>query len=127
VSKVVFDASALLVLLNNEKGTDLVKELLPDASISTVNLAEVTTRLSLLGMPEDEIREVLTLLSLDIVSFDEEQAFLAGLFAAQTYPLGLSLGDRACLALASVTGMTAVTADQIWKELNLDVKIQLVR
>ncbi|MBN1450293.1 MAG: type II toxin-antitoxin system VapC family toxin [Anaerolineales bacterium] len=127
MSNVVLDASALLTLLNDETGADKVRELLPDASISAVNLAEVVTRLSLIGMPGEQIREVLTLLGLDIMPFDEEQAFLTGLFAAQTHSLGLSLGDRACLALASVTGATAVTADRAWKELDLGVKIQLVR
>jgi ribonuclease VapC len=127
VSKVVLDASALLALLNDETGTDLVRELLPDALISTVNLAEVVTRLSLLGMPGDQIREVLTLLGLNIEPFDEEQAFRTGLFVSQTHSVGLSLGDRACLALASATGGTAVTADRAWKDLDIGVKIQLLR
>lgn len=127
MNKVVLDASALLALLNDEKGADRVRELLPDALISTVNLAEVTTRLSLLGMPGEQIRDILTLLGLEILPFDEEQAFLAGIFSAKTHSLGLSLGDRACLALASVIGATAVTADRVWKELRLGVKIQLVR
>jgi len=127
VSKVALDASALLALLNDEEGADKVKELLPDALISTVNLAEVSTRLSLLGMPGEQIREVLTLLGLDIVPFDKEQAFLAGLFAEKTHSLGLSLGDRACLALASLTSVPAVTADRVWKKLKLGVKILLVR
>ena len=127
MSKVVLDASALLALLNNETGADRVRELLPDAMISTVNLAEVVTRLSLLGMPEEQVREVLSLLGLGIIAFDEEQAFLTGLFAAQTHSLGLSLGDRACLALASVTSATAITADRVWKDLNLGVSIRLVR
>jgi len=127
VNKVVLDASALLALLNDETGADLVRELLPDALISTVNLAEVATRLSLLGMAGEQIREVLTLLGLNMAPFDEEQAFLAGSFAAQTHSLGLSLGDRACLALASATGATAVTADHIWKDSGLGVRIQLVR
>ncbi len=127
MSKVVLDASALLALLNDETGAEIVKGSLPDALISTVNLAEVVTRLSLIGMPGEQIREILTLLGLGIVPFDEEQAFLAGLFAARTHSLGLSLGDRACLALASATGSTAVTADRVWKNLKLGVEIQLVR
>ena len=127
MSRVVLDASALLALLNDEKGADKVRELLPDALISTVNLAEVVTCLSLLGMPAEQTREILTLLGLEIVPFDEEQAFLTGLLVAKTHSLGLSLGDRACLALASVTSATAVTADRVWKELKLGVKIQLVR
>jgi ribonuclease VapC len=127
VSKVVLDASALLALLNDETGADLVKELLPDALISSVNLAEVVTRLSLIGMPGEEIREVLALLGLNIEAFDAEQAFLTGLFSAQTHSLGLSLGDRACLTLASATDATAVTADRIWSDLDIGVKIQLLR
>lgn len=127
MSKVVLDASALLALLNHEKGADQVKELLPGASLSAVNLAEVVTRLSLLGMPGAQIREILTLLGLDVEPFDEEQAFHAGLLAAQTHSLGLSLGDCVCLALANITGRTAVTADRVWKDLDLGVKIQLLR
>lgn len=127
MSKVVLDASALLALLNDERGASSVRELLPDAWISAVNLAEVVTRLSLLGMPEEQIREALTLLGLNVEPFDEEQAFRTGLFVAKTHSLGLSLGDRACLALASATGATAVTADRVWKDLDLGVKIQLLR
>jgi PIN domain nuclease of toxin-antitoxin system len=127
VSKVALDASALLALLNDEEGGERVRELLPQALVSTVNLAEVITRLSLRGMPGEQIREILTLLGLNLISFDEEQAYLAGSYAALTHSLGLSLGDRACLALAKVTGATAVTADRIWEGAKLDVKIQLVR
>ncbi len=127
MSKVVLDASALLALLNDETGADLVRELLPDALISAVNLAEVVTRLSLLGMPEEQVHEILSLLGLNVEPFDEEQAFRAGLLAAQTHSLGLSLGDRACLALASATDATAVSADRAWGDLELELKIKLVR
>lgn len=127
MSKVVLDASALLALLNNETGANLVRELLPDAFVSSVNLAEVVTRLSLLGMPEEQIRTTLSLLGLSVESFDEEQAFHTGLLSAQTHSLGLSLGDRACLALASATEATAVTADRVWNDLGLGVKIRLLR
>jgi PIN domain nuclease of toxin-antitoxin system len=123
----VLDASALLALLNSEEGTGLVQELLPRSVISTVNLAEVVTRLSILGMPEGEIREALTVLGLEIIPFDEEQAFRAGLLSAYTQPLGLSLGDRACLALALTTHAIALTADRGWKKLDIGVEISLIR
>ena len=123
----VLDASALLTLLNAEKGADVVQNLLPRTVISSVNLAEVVTRLSLLDMPENEIHEILDVLGLEIVSFNEEQSFQAGLISKLTQPLGLSLGDRACLSLALTTHKTALTADRIWKELKLGVEIQLVR
>ncbi len=92
-----------------------------------MNLAEVVTRLSILGMPEGEVREALTVLGLEIMPFDEEQAFRAGLLSAHTQPLGLSLGDRACLALALTTRAVALTADRAWKDLNIGVEIKLIR
>lgn len=127
VSNYVLDASALLSLLNSEDGSDLVLVFLPHSVISTVNLAEVVTRLSILGMPEGENREALTLLGLEIIPFDEEQAFRAGLLSAYTQPLGLSLGDRACLALALTTQSPLLTADRVWKDLDIGVAISLIR
>lgn len=127
MSDVVLDASALLALLNAEKGAQLVEDLLPQSVTSAVNLAEVATRLSVVGMPENEIREALMLLGLETIPFDQEQAFQAGLLYPHTASLGLSLGDRACLALANGTAATAVTADRAWKNLDIEVQIQLIR
>lgn len=127
MSSIILDASALLALLNAEKGADAVQESLPRAIISTVNYAEVVTRLSLLGMPEDEIRDAVDVLGLDIIPFDDEQAFQSGLLAPQTQSLGLSLGDRACLALALKTKSVALTADRAWQNLQVGVEIRLIR
>ncbi len=127
MSEYVLDASALLALLNAEKGADLVQGFLPQSVISTVNLAEVVTRLSAVGMPEDQIRDVLAYLGLETMPFDEEQAFRAGFLFAHTQPLGLSLGDRACLALALTTHTTVLTADRVWKDLDIGVEIKLIR
>ena len=123
----VLDASALLALLNAETGAELVQDFLPDASISTVNLAEVVTRLSAVGMPENDIRNTLTLLGLEVIHFDEEQAYQAGLLYSYGQVYGLSLGDRACLAWARASAATAVTADRAWKELDLGIEIKLIR
>ena len=127
MSDFVLDASALLALLNAEQGTDLVQDLLPQAVISTVNLAEVVARLSILGMPEGEIRDALAVLGLEAIPFDEEQAFRAGLLSMPTQSLGLSLGDRACLALALRTAKTVLTADRVWRNLDIGVDIRLIR
>jgi len=127
VSEVVLDASALLALLNAEKGADIIQELLQHASISTVNLAEVVTRLAAVGMPDNEIRATLSVLGLETIVFDDEQAILSGLFYTRTHSLGLSLGDRACLALAKVKDATAVTADRAWEGLDIGISIKLVR
>ena len=127
MAKYILDASALLALLNAEKGAEAVQELLPEAAISTVNLAEVVTRLSAVGMPDNEIREIISLLGLEAIVFDEEQAFLAGLLISHTQPFGLSLGDRACLALSQVKIATAITADRVWEGLVIGVVIKLIR
>jgi ribonuclease VapC len=127
MSEFVLDASALLALLNAEKGAEIIQGLLPNAVISAVNLAEVVARLAFLGMPESEIRNILTLLGLEIVPVDTEQAFQAGFLFPLTRSHGLSLGDRSCLALAKAVNATAVTADQAWGDLNLGVGIKLVR
>jgi PIN domain nuclease of toxin-antitoxin system len=127
MNNVVLDASAVLALLNDEIGAKIVQESLPGAIISSVNFAEVVTRLTLLGMPEKEIREALDILALDITPFGEEQAFLAGILAIKTKQLGLSLGDRACLALALKTGSTALTADKVWQALDIGVIVRVIR
>ena len=127
MSDYVLDASALLALLNAEKGADLVQDVLPRAVLSAINLAEIVTRLVAVGMPENEIQEALTLLGLKIIPFVEEEAFQSGFLYANTQRFGLSLGDRACLALAKIRGATAVTADRAWKELNVGAKVKLIR
>ena len=104
-----------------------MQDFLPKSVISTVNLAEVVTRLSMIGMPEGEVREALTMLGLETIPFDEEQAFRAGLLSATTRTLGLSLGDRACLALALTSHAAALTADRAWKDLDIGVEIKLIR
>jgi len=127
MNNVVLDASAVLALLNDEVGAIIVQESLPGAIISTVNFAEVVTRLALLGMPENEIREALDILVLDITPFDEEQAFLAGFLVIKTSQSGLSLGDRACLALALKTGSAALTSDKAWQALDVGVEVRVIR
>ena len=127
MSRVVLDASAILALLNQEEGAERVAPFLADAVISTVNLAEVVTRLALAGMPETAIREALALLPLESVPFDVGQAIDVGLLAPTTRPSGLSLGDRACLILARRLDATAVTADQAWMGIDAEVAVELIR
>ena len=127
MSKIVLDASAILALLNQEKGFEEVQEVLGSAIVSSVNLAEVVTRLALIGMPVRDIKEVLGLLSLEIVPFDDKQAMLAGLMATETKPLGLSLGDRACLAVGLAYDLPVITADRNWTSLKTDVRVNTLR
>ena len=126
MSSVVLDASALLALLLDEPGGDAVSQRLEGAAVSTVNLAEVVGRLVDGGVPVDECRDALGGLGLDTVPFDETTAFAAGALRPATRNAGLSLGDRACLALAMQLDRPALTADRAWKRLRLGVEIELV-
>jgi ribonuclease VapC len=112
----VLDASALLCLIQKEAGSDRVAECLPNAVISSVNLAEVITKLHDHGVPESVIQSMLGFLQCDTVQFQEADAYLAAAIRAETRHMGLSLGDRACLALAKRRKATALTTDRAWLE-----------
>lgn len=127
MNRCVIDASALLALLNEEEGSDRVEREIPGAFVSTVNLSEVVAKLTDVGMPEDEIATAIEVLGLDIVDFDGQMAFRAGSMREKTRHAGLSLGDRACLALASILGMPALTADRRWKDVDAGIEIHCIR
>lgn len=122
----VLDASALLCLLNSEDGADQVEKALPKAVIGAVNLAEVVSKLRERGLTADEVDEVLKHLNLEVRPFTLAQAVAAGHLRPSTRDLGLSLGDRACLALAAELGAVALTADRQWSSVP-DVAVQVVR
>lgn len=128
MNKIVLDASALLALLNQEPGAQkLTPELLRDATISTVNLAEVQTKLVREGGDPDEAWAIaLTPISGD-EPFTSEQAKIAGALVRQTRSPGLSLGDRACLALAVMLKAPVYTTDKNWKDLELGIPIHVLR
>ena len=127
MSKTVIDASALLALLNAEPGADIVTEALPSGVISAVNLSEVVAKLCDAGMPEKAIRQALQPLGLEIVPFDEEQSYQAGLLRTSTQDMGISLGDRACLNLAKTLGVVALTADRAWADLSVGAPVKIIR
>jgi PIN domain nuclease of toxin-antitoxin system len=126
MSRVAFDASALLAVLAREPGWEEISSVLPGAVISAVNLCEVVGKLTDRGMPGEAVAEALGSLGLDIVAFDAAAAHRAGLMKARTARHGLSLGDRACLALAQELGLTAVTTDGAWREVRVGVEIRVV-
>jgi PIN domain nuclease of toxin-antitoxin system len=128
VNKVVLDASAILAILNQEPGAEkLTLAVLSGAVSSTVNLAEVQTRLvSKGGVPDEAWEDALSTVR-EAIPFSEEQAKIAGGLVSQTRALGLSLGDRACLALGIQLGAPVYTTDQAWKKLKLGISIHLLR
>jgi PIN domain nuclease of toxin-antitoxin system len=124
----VLDASAVLCLLRTETGADRVYEALPRAVVSAVNLSEVYAKLSELGGSERQIVQAIGALHLRVEPFDGEQARVAGMLRPVTKVLGLSLGDRACLALAQTRKATALTTDRAWSDLQgLGLSITVVR
>ncbi len=118
MSNCVLDSSAVLALLLAEPGADTVAGYLPDACISAVNLAEVVSKLSERGMPAADARQAVEGMGVEVVPFDDEQAQLTGALRPATRLLGLSLGDRACLALAQLRSIPAVTADRAWQQVS---------
>jgi PIN domain nuclease of toxin-antitoxin system len=84
VSEVVVDASAVLALLNQETGSEEILQFIGNAAISSVNLSEVVAKLAEAGIPEEDIRQILGNLNLEVVPFNEEQAFKAGMMRPTT-------------------------------------------
>ncbi|MCJ2136797.1 type II toxin-antitoxin system VapC family toxin [Methylobacterium sp. J-026] len=125
----VLDASALLCLLRTETGAEQVAEILPQSVIGAVNLSEVYAKLAEAGGSESQITRALGVLRLAIEPFDDEQARIAGILRPPTRSIGLSLGDRACLALAKQRQSIAVTTDRVWSRLpaNLGLSVRIVR
>jgi ribonuclease VapC len=128
MNRVVLDASALLAILNRERGAEkLTPELLSVASISTVNLAEVHGKLVGRGLAPGDAWEAALSPIREAVPFTPEYAKIVGDLVAQTRPLGLSLGDRACLALGLAWKAPVYTADKSWKKLKIGARIRVIR
>jgi ribonuclease VapC len=126
MSKAVLDASAILAIVFEEPGSEqLTSGILRDAVASTVNLAEVQTKLVSWGhTPEEAWEDVLSVIK-ESIPYTNEQARLAGSLVTKTR--GLSLGDRSCLALALVLDSPVYTTEQIWRDLDIGVKIHVIR
>jgi PIN domain nuclease of toxin-antitoxin system len=127
MSKVVLDASAVLAVLNQEKGSEDIAQLMDDAIISSVNLSEVVAKLAEVGVTKEDIEQILSNLNLNVAPFSQEQAWKAGMLRPLTKSIGLSLGDRACLALAISLNLPVITTDRLWGNLNLEVEIRVMR
>ena len=128
MSRDVLDSSAVLASFYGETGSDTIDDILRGAVISTINVAEIISKLVERGMPADMARSTLIDTGIEIVPFDLDQAELVGDLRRRTRAQGLSLGDRACLALAKKIGGRAITAERAWKTIeNLGVDVILFR
>jgi PIN domain nuclease of toxin-antitoxin system len=128
MNEIVLDASAVLAVIQHERGADkLTAEVLNDAVISTVNLAEVQSKLVKNGYtPAQGWTDALELVSA-VEPFTRDHARIAGDLITTTEKFGLSLGDRSCLALAIALKAPVYTTEQLWRNLKLGVPIHVIR
>ncbi len=127
MGRVVLDSSVILAHMNREPGSDALAELFNDALISTVNVCEVFSKLLDWAMPLPLIKTAFARYGLQPVPFDMGQAEKAGLLRVKTKAAGLSLGDRACLAVGETMQLPVFTADREWHKLDLGLDIRLIR
>jgi PIN domain nuclease of toxin-antitoxin system len=124
---IVLDASAILALLNLESGADVVARHIDAATVCTPNVTEVVTKLIDRKYSPGDAERAFAKLSLIVAVFDQDLALRAGAMRAATAKQGLSLADRACLALAEREGVPAMTADKAWAKVDLGIKIYVIR
>jgi len=123
----VLDSSAVLAVFFHETGEEVVSPILEGALLSTVNLAEIHARMIDRGAPAQQAWDWIMGLECEVCLFTGDQARLAAELKPITRPFGLSLGDRACLALAVDRKATAYTTDRVWKQLSLGIEIEVIR
>ena len=131
---VVLDASALLAFILEEPGAERVEaEIARGAIVSAVNWAEVLAKLVAAGREPNEVAAMALPSTtpgdgrLQLVGFDAEQARESARLIRNTRSLGLSLADRAALALARLRGLPVLTTDRAWRSLRLPIKIEVIR
>ena len=127
-NRVILDASALLALIQEETGAEIIKPLLKFSVMSAVNVTETLSVLQRTNISPEEGRTLITDIITTIVPFDLEQAEQVAKLHPLVQPQGLSLADRACIALGIKLQIPIYTADRIWAELKLDnIDIRLIR
>jgi ribonuclease VapC len=133
LNKVVLDASAVLARLYNEPGGEQIDALLDDLeigngvqiSISSLNWCEILTRLHRASVTNPEEMLASLLAGVELVPFGKAEAEVAAKIS-KINP-ALSLGDRACLALARTLDATAWTTDKIWAQIPFGAKVNMLR
>ncbi len=123
----VLDASAVLAYLQRESGHQRVRSALAEgAAISAVNLAEAYAKVVERGLLAEEVGSRLHVLGLEVIPFAEDDARNSAALHSKTRAVGLSLGDRACLALGRRLGLPVLTADRAWGRV-AGIKIEILR
>jgi PIN domain nuclease of toxin-antitoxin system len=122
----ILDTSAIIALIKNQTGADIVRANLKGSIMSSVNYFEAAAVLAR-KMPRDTIASILSKLIAEIIDFDQSQAIESGILYQQTKEFGLSFSDLACLTLAKIKDLPVLTSDKIWLDLNLDLEIKTIR
>lgn len=117
----------MLALLQREAGSEAVEKALSGSRLSTVNLAEVVGKAVERQVDVGSLAAGLAGLGVRLEPFTIRQAEIAGALLPRTRALGLSLGDRACLALALEADLPVLTADRAWRALDPMPAIRLIR
>lgn len=124
---IVLDSSVILANMLQEPGGEVFGNLTEDFRISTVNLAEIVSKLSERGQSLQIIQRAVSPLVDNSIDLSVSQAIQAGLWRKETKRFGLSMADRCCLALGLELGATVYTTDRAWEGLDLGVRVQVVR
>jgi PIN domain nuclease of toxin-antitoxin system len=128
MKSIILDSSAVIALLKGEPGHNEVRNHVKRAVISAVNMTEVATYLARAGSTLSEVQQIINRLPIQIIPFDESFVAVTGILYQQTKNLGLSLGDRACLALGLFKKLPILTSDRVWEKLNIhEIEVRLIR
>jgi len=127
MNDIILDASAIIAVLKNEPGAERVGAVAEGACVSALTIAEVATWLTTEGVRPEQANTAINLFRLTVEPFHQKRALAAGFLVAKTRHRGLSLGDRACLALAIELSMPVMTGDRAWRDLDIGVDIRLFR
>jgi PIN domain nuclease of toxin-antitoxin system len=128
VSNIVFDSSVLIMLFAKEPGYESVRRYMRNAIISTINIAEVYKYcIEVQNLSEEDCRNLIKLTGIKIIDFCEQQALISAKIIKNTKQYGLSLGDRGCIALATLKNCSILTCDKIWQKVDLNIEFIMAR
>jgi ribonuclease VapC len=127
VAEAVLNASALLAFLRKQPGANEVAAVFTRSCISAVNLAETISKMIEYGNPLDDVSYQIERLRIPVFPFHAEPAKLVASLWKATRPAGLSLGDRACLALGLPQGLPVLATDRNWAKADVGVKVEMIR